>query len=61
MWRSRFAEEQMLAVPAEAEVRAGTDELFRQHGIGRNISYNRRNRYRGLGLSDAKLGRCGTL
>ena len=34
MERSRFSDEQIIAIVKENEAGAGVDELFRRHGIG---------------------------
>jgi putative transposase len=50
---SRFTQEQVLAVLAEADAGAKTDELCRRHGISRNTFYSWRKKYGGLSVSDA--------
>jgi putative transposase len=53
MRASRFTPDQILAILAEAEAGAKTDELCRRHGISRNTFYNWRKKYGGLSVSDA--------
>ena len=53
MRASRFTQEQIFAVLAEADAGAKTEELCRRHGISRNTFYSWRKRYGGLSVSDA--------
>jgi putative transposase len=54
MKRSRFTEEQIIAVLKEHEVGAKTADLCRKHGISEATFYNWKSRYGGMDVSDAK-------
>ena len=53
MRASRFTPDQILAILAEADAGAKTDELCRRHGISRNTFDSWRKKYGGLSVSDA--------
>jgi putative transposase len=54
MRRSRFSEEQIVAILKESEVGAATGELCRRHGISQNTFYRWKAKYGGLEVSDAR-------
>ena len=54
MRRSRFSDEQIIAILKEHAAGLGTAELCRKHGISDATFYTWRKRYGGMEVSDAK-------
>jgi putative transposase len=54
MRRSRFSEEQIIAILKEQEAGMATAELCRRHGISAATFYKWKSRYGGLEVSEAK-------
>ena len=54
MKKSRFSEEQIIAILREQEAGGKTADVCRQHGISQPTFYNWKAKYGGLDVSDAK-------
>ena len=54
MKRTRFTEEQIIAVLKEHELGAKTSDLCRKHGISEATFYNWKSKFGGMDVSEAK-------
>lgn len=54
MRKSRFTEEQIVAIVQEGAAGAKTSELIRRHGISRETYYKWRRKYGGLKVDEAR-------
>jgi putative transposase len=52
--KSRFSEEQIIAIQKESESGVGTEELFRRHGITRAGFYSWEGKFGGMEVSEAR-------
>ncbi len=53
MKKSKFSEEQMVAILREADV-TNADEAAKNHGISKQTIYAWRKKFRGMGVDDVK-------
>ena len=54
MRKSRFSEEQIIAILAEQERGMATAEVCRRHGISQNTFYKWKAKFGGIDVSDAR-------
>jgi putative transposase len=54
MKRSRFSEEQIIAILREHEAGVKTDEVCRKHGVSSATFYKWKAKYGGMDVSDAR-------